>query len=109
MGTRNDSLLITGMTSASTRLMMEGREEKKREREEKRVKVTPAQEIINAAIESEKLMALDLRGFVFNEVTPEADIKAEMLAHKLNYEFIVRFQSKINLLLREPKSKGAKE
>lgn len=109
MGIRDDSLLYSGLTSASVRDRAEAREEKKREREHVRVKLTPAQEIINPIIENEKLLALDLRGFVFNESTPEVDIKAEMLAHKLNYQFIIRFQSRVNIALREPKKKGPKD
>lgn len=109
MASRDDSTLYSGITSASLRDRTALREEKKRERESLRTKVSPAQEIITGVIEEEKLQALDLRGFVFNEVTPEADVKAELLAHKLNYEFIVRFQQRINLLLREPKQKVVKD
>lgn len=102
---RDDSVLYTGVTSASSRAVAAKRAESQQEKQEKRGKLLPVAELINKTIQKELDMVCDVKGFVLGTEVPEENIKADLLARKMNYEFIVRFHSTINNLLREPKAK----
>lgn len=103
---RDDSILYTGVSSASSRANAEKRKEMRREKSQERGKLLPVAELINKIIEKEKKDVCDVRSFVISEATPEESIKADLLARKLNLEFIERFHGKINNLLREPREKS---
>jgi len=101
---RNDSVLYTGMTSASFGTVRTNpiREAKAEEKLERQQKLTPAAEVVAEVIAREKaLVTQELANLPFSVSTSKENVKELLMAYQRNLVFIDRFQTQINNALRK--------
>lgn len=101
----DQSFLYTGVNSSSYRRTAAERKEKQQDRKETSVKLQPAAELIKDVIEEEKRLVCDVKTFVVDTRMSADDLKVEMLARKMNLDFIESFHAKIKNKLRVPNEK----
>ena len=102
---RNDSFLNTGMTSSSTEPKTP-REKQVKEKEEARLKLKPAADVVLEAIDIEKIKVTNL-----NSLPPVSDmsvesIKHELMARQLYLSYLSSLETKIKGILADKPKKG---
>lgn len=98
---RDDSVLFTGVNSASYQARAAERKDKVQKRVEERRQLAPAEERILSLIDKEQQETESIKSLLLN--VPEEDVKAQLLAKKLHTEFLVSFKTSVSNILREPK------
>lgn len=101
---RNDSSLYSGASSTSfgTARTNPVRKELHETKEDKRLKLTPAAEVIVSLIQEEKDKVTDqLRNLPMTIDTTEENVKSVLLAYQLNLRFIDSLQTKITNTMRK--------
>jgi len=109
MSDLDQSDLYSGLNSPSYRISAAKRDEKKQEKQLERHQIIPAAVIINELLEKEKKNVIDMTKLIVDGYDDEKDIKAELIARRMTYNFIINFQTSINNLLREPRPIKEKE
>lgn len=98
---RSDSLLNTGQTSASFAPKVDPTREKRREElKERRVKLTPAGEIVNEEVQKQIDMLLT-GTYQDEDKMTDAQFRAERRGRRLAVERLRSFQMRLNMILRE--------
>lgn len=101
---RDTSGLYSGITSVSKRTK---RDVVNEEKVEKKQKLTPASKIVFDLIEKEKEKVTDITNFVLEASTPDADIKAILLARKLYREHLIGLQNQLQIIMKaKPRKKS---
>lgn len=102
MKKRNDSVLYSGITSASNEPRTP-REEQKEAKEEARIKLKPAKDLVLQAIEKELTKVTDLRS-LYNELklTPE-QLSIEIKSRQLYMSYLNSLKTIIERTLEEKK------
>ena len=97
MSNRDDSLLYSGVTSATADKKLTAREEQRDKREQDYAKLKPAAEVVLDLIAQEKAKVLDLRDLVVDQQEPEDGYRVELLVRK-------RYLAKLNALETQVKT-----
>lgn len=100
----NDSFLNTGMTSSSAEPKTP-REAQKLEKEQNRLKLKPAAQVVLDALANERTKVTDIRSFI--DVKTDAEtIKHELMARKLYLDYLNSLEATIkNILKEKPRKK----
>lgn len=104
---RDDSVLYSGATSASfttpkAQQIKDKKQEAKEKRQEISHKLKPSAEIINAILDTEKILVTqELANLPLNVSTTEDNVKELLMAFQRNLVFIERVRNKINLALKD--------
>ena len=103
---RNDSALYTGSTSASfTTPKAEEVKEQQRisrdARKERQHKLKPAAEPVMTIIEKHKAKVLHINEFAVESMVTDEHFKAEVMARKKFYQFLLAFEAEIKVALKE--------
>lgn len=98
---RNDGILYTGMTSkAKLAKLEEVKKEKERQKKDKKAKLQPFADVVLEELAKEKKNTiLSLLNTIETE-TPEADIKAKIVAANLYKESISGLEARIKAIMR---------
>lgn len=106
---RNDSILNTGMTSATlnkAERASDAREQRRKVKEQKRSQLLPSAEIVitelNKEQESTKLQLLKL----INPATPANDVKELLVSLNLYDQSITNLKTRISNILRKASDEG---
>lgn len=105
---RNDAVLYTGATSASfasakDRELTKKKKEAKEEKIEKRIKLSPVSEIVNAEIQKEIEKMRNIDYLNIESMITDEHFRSEMMARKKTIEKLTDVQLRLNNILREAK------
>lgn len=101
--TRDDSILNTGATSASFAPREQKlRTDKREEQHEKRLKLLPAGELINAEFEKQ-INTLLYSPFPDEDKMTDAQFRVERKGRRLAIKSLLMIQNRLAIILREPK------
>lgn len=103
MSNRDDSVLYTGLTSASYKRLQEKKEEKKQEKSEKRGQVLNVAEPVFAEITKEKELMGELLLALVNPDTPDEGVAQHLEAVRLHRAWLLAFEIRMKNVLRQPK------
>lgn len=100
---RDTSSMYSGMTSASFAKQRVRREQQKRDLSEKRQRLLPINDELEAIYKAEKEALLtDLARIIDEDMTPE-DVKVLVAATKLTNARLVSIKQRLDSILRQPK------
>ena len=103
---RDDSILYTGVTSATHKPTARQLQVEKKEQAQPVLK--PAADIVLELIGKERQGVLDLRSFVIDRATPEKEVNTELIARKLYLGYLNSLEVKIKgIMTVRPKVKKA--
>ena len=102
---RNDSFLNTGMTSSSTEPKTP-REKQVKAKEEARLKLKPAADVVLELLAKEKSKLYDIRYMFFDEATPEDEIRIEKMLRVRHEALINLLETKLKNILADKPKKG---
>lgn len=107
---RDDSLLYTGITSASEPKLTP-RKAQAEQKEKTRRNLKPAVEEILDLIGVERADIVNLKSFVLDRTTPEEEIKVELLARKMYHGYLNSLEAKVKniMAVKEPKKRPIDE
>lgn len=105
---RDDSLLYTGMTSASFQKAQEKKKERQSERTEERAKLQPAAEIVFSELAKDKAMLGEVLLSLVDPDTPDNQVKEHLNAVRMHRGWIADLEARLKLKLRLQKPKKAK-
>lgn len=104
MSSRDDSLLYTGVTSASMKVQQR-RKEQLEDKEAKQAFLSPTAELLMAEIKKDRdAIGAELGNLIHLEMTAE-DVKATVLGLRLADQRLVSLQHRLVNILRRPKVK----
>lgn len=99
---RNDSILYTGATSASNEPRTP-RQEQKIAKQEARIKLKPAKDLVLQAIDRELNKVHDIRSITAELKLKPEELYTELKARQLYSSYLNSFKSIVELTLKEPK------
>ena len=101
--TRDDSLLYTGLTSASSRRLQDKKKQDKEAKQAKRNELVPKADIVLKELEKERLtIAKELGNLIHLEMN-EQNIKATVLGLRMADQRLVSVITRLNNILRKKK------
>lgn len=92
---RDDSILNTGMTSASMARKPTPRETQAKQKEEDYAKLKPAAEVVLEAIAQEVQKITDIRSLIIDRTNTEKEVNTELIARKLYLNYLNSLEAKI--------------
>lgn len=98
---RNDSILNTGISSASSNAVAKKRVEALEKRKEAKVKISPAYDVVKPILDAELKKARDVETVHLDVNSSEATYKAVDLARRMNIAFIKSVGTQIKTALKE--------
>ena len=96
---RNDGLLVTGLSSAADRRLEERRKLKAQENKSQGARVKPGAQYILDAIAKEKAKITDIEKVIINWQS-QKHLEAQILARYIHLEFLNSLNTKFTALLR---------
>lgn len=96
---RNDGLLVTGLSSAADRRLEERRKLKTQENKSQGARVKPGAQYILDAIAKEKAKITDIEKVIINWQS-QKHLEAQILARYMHLEFLNSLNTKFTALLR---------
>lgn len=98
---RSDELLYSGQTSAST-----PREVQAEKKEQDRIKLKPAADVVLEALAEERTKVTDIRSLVTEIKLPPEELSIELKARQLYLSYLNSLEFKIQQTLKEKPKKG---
>ena len=106
---RDQSYLYTGVSSAVQRNETRKAEQRRSKAESTRRELLPAGERLIAMIDKEIAEVGDIMTFIVGANSTQKEVKEQLLAKKMNVEFLRKFKSAVNTILRESPKTTRKE
>lgn len=98
---RDDSLLSTGLSSASSRKLAEKMRREQQLKQSQRAKLTPAGDLVVAWIDREYAEITDrIANLPIDMATSEESVKCALLAYQMHRVYLENLKSKAKNLLR---------
>jgi len=97
---RDDSLLYSGLTSASAQKVKERREAKTDEKTRKRSELLPANEVVFKEIAKEKAMLGQTLLDIVDESTPDEQVTEKLIAVRIYAKWLGEFETRLKNVLR---------
>lgn len=97
---KDDSFLYTGITSSSDKEPTL-RELQREEKEQQRIKLKPAGDVILELLESERQKLYDIRRIFIDRKTPDEEVKIERIVRERQALLIASLEVKLRNILKE--------
>ncbi len=104
---RNDSILNTGMTSASfaspkEKELKQKRKEEQEEKQRKKLTLQPSADIVLDLITKHRDKVKSIEEFEVEQMVSDEHFKSEVMARKKFVQFLNLFEQEIKIALKEP-------
>jgi hypothetical protein len=103
---RDDSILYSGLTSASSRKIAETKVGKKDEKVTKRTEIKPIAIPVFNEIQKQKDMLGEILLAIVDPDSPDEKVASQLEAVRLHRAWLINFEGALKNVLREPKEKS---
>ena len=108
---RDDSVLYSGVTSASSGRKPTARQAQREKKEQDQTRLLPAADVVLELIATELTNVADIRSLIIDRKDTEQEVNTELLARKLYLGYLNSLESKIKSIMavRVPKEPEAED